>query len=98
MTNNTSARGQPRSTRAGGVVAFVASIVRSRSASGLVLSDVRDEREVTRALHRTAELTLEAGVDHGRPLRQELPALGQEPRERGHVLEVEQLDGRTLDP
>ncbi len=46
------------------------------------LSDVREQRELTRALDRPGELTLVAPARPSDPAGADLPAVGDEPAER----------------
>src|SRR5690242_19855893 len=69
---------------------------RSDSSAGEPL-DVRQQRQLPRALDRRAELALMSGAGARETARQDLPALGQEPGQGALVLEVHDPDAGLTD-
>src|SRR5450759_5211725 len=63
-----------------------------RTARALLIGDVRQKREVARALDRGRQLALVEGGGTADTAREDLSALGDESREGLHVLEVDVAD------
>src|SRR5687768_959598 len=70
---------------------------RRRSRSGLVTLDVRDQREVPRALDRDRELALVTRADSAQAARQDLAVVGDEAAERAIILVVQEADARLAE-